>query len=627
MCGICGFVDFNATTELPILTEMVSTLNHRGPDDYGTYIDNSSDASIGFGHTRLSILDLSQAGHQPMHFEHLSIVLNGEVYNFAEIRNKLQTLGHTFKSDSDTEVVLHAFCEWGVESVKYFIGMFAFVILDKKDQKMYFFRDRAGVKPLYYHFHNNLLLFGSELKPICQHPSFVKEIDDIGLGYYFKMGYIPAPFSIYKNTYKLKGGDYAILDLETKKINVTTYWNVNTFYKQPRLNLNYQAAKSKFHELLKSSVDYRMVADVPVGVFLSGGYDSTAVAAILQKGRKDRIKTFTIGFEEGNNEAPYAKETAEYLGTDHTEYICTTKEAQAIVPRLPYYYDEPFSDSSAIPTMLVSKVARQQVTVALSADGGDETLCGYESHQAFNQLIFKVNKLKKINKVFSSIALKTILVFTPKRSRLYSKFSLLKNLLNAGQMTAAELREQMLSMHPNVFKEILNISYPKDLFSISQKKFESPLSVAMAIDYQSYMQDDILTKVDRASMSVALEGREPLLDHRLIEFAARIPNSYKYDGQITKRILKDIVHEYIPKEMMERPKTGFTLPIYDWLRGDLSYLLDQYLSESSLLKSGIFNVLAVQKLITKFRRKQLHDESIIWKVLQFQLWYERWIES
>ncbi|NQV74416.1 MAG: asparagine synthase (glutamine-hydrolyzing), partial [Bacteroidetes bacterium] len=383
MCGISGFVDFKKQLDKESLKGMVHSTTHRGPDDSGCEFYSNQAEHIGLGHNRLAIIDLTAAGHQPMHFDDLSIVFNGEIYNFGEIKDELTKAGHSFKSHSDTEVILHAYKEWGNSCVDRFIGMFAFAIYDRGCSSIILFRDRAGVKPLYYYWNNDLFLFGSELKSFSKIGNFIKEIDFDAVNLFMDYGYVPAPFSIFKNCMKLYPGHILILDLSGKNYTISKYWDVADYYRLPKLKISYEEAKTKLESLLISAFNYRMISDVPVGVFLSGGFDSTAVAAILQKGRKEKIKTFTIGFQEGNNEAPYAKDIASYLGTDHTEYYCSIREAQDILPLLPYYYDEPFADSSAIPTILVSRIAKKEVTVSLSADGGDEIFAGYIYYRSF----------------------------------------------------------------------------------------------------------------------------------------------------------------------------------------------------------------------------------------------------
>jgi len=627
MCGICGIIKFNGIVDPIDLSNMIGTLSHRGPDNTSISILKNEKASIGFAHARLSIIDLSEEANQPMVYSKYHIVFNGEIYNFREIRDELIKFGHKFILDSDTEVILHAFEEWGTKCVDHFIGMFVFVIYDADHNKVYFFRDRAGIKPLFYYFKNDMLIFGSELKVLMAHPEFKKEINSASVGLYFKFGFVPSPLSIFKDTYKLNPGSFATLSLNNKEISYEKYWSVETFYNKSKSPKKYEEAREELHNLLISSCEYRMVADVPVGVFLSGGYDSTAVAAILAKNNRGKLKTFTIGFEEGNNEAPFAKEIAEFLGTEHTEFICTTKEAQDLIPDLPYYYDEPFADSSAIPTMLVSKLAKKHVTVALSADAGDELFCGYNGYRSIDRNIKTLAKFSWLNDRVTSFILASLSIFLKRESFLSHKINSLISILKVkGEQRVSVLHEQMQSLSSNTFKGLLrNIDYPENVLVENGSLFNDSLSVAMAIDYKNYLQNDILTKVDRATMSASLEGREPFVDHRILEFSAQLPIEYKFDGIQTKRILKDIVHKYIPKAMMDRPKTGFSLPIYSWLRDDLSFLLEEYLNDKALEETGIFNISYVDSLLVQFKNRKLHDESIIWKILQFQMWFKLWI--
>ncbi len=633
MCGIAGFIDFKKISGKDVLQKMVSSLNHRGPDDSGIELFESEEASVGFGQARLSIIDLSSGGHQPMLYKHYTIVYNGEIYNYAEIKQELIQTGHAFVSGSDTEVILHAFEAWGLEAVHKFIGMFVFVIYDAAAKKIYITRDRAGVKPLFYSMDQGLFLFGSELKALMAHPAFDKSINPEVLAGYFHHGYIAAPYTIFSKAKKLEPGHHLTLDLLTTDLKISRYWSASDFYRMPKLNIDYETARDEMHELLKSATAYRMVADVPVGVFLSGGYDSTAVTAILQKQQSSQLKTFTIGFEMGNNEAPFAKETAKYLGTDHTEYYCSTKECQDIIPQIPFFFDEPFADSSAIPTMLVSKLARERVTVALSADAGDEVLAGYNSYPLHAGYLKRVNKIPgALDNVTASLGK----LFKPlggflsvNEAKTHQLNSVVEALGYKGLERAAILFQRMNELPESFVTSLLKkgVSGYHSPYKISVSGFANPTEVCMAIDYNNYLQNDILTKVDRATMSVSLEGREPLLDHRLLEFAARLPLSYKWDGHTQKKILKDIVHSYVPEKMMDRPKTGFTIPIYDWLRSDLSYLVEEYLSKESLSWSGLFHVPWVEKQVAAFRNNKLHYQPLIWKLLMFQMWYAKWMKN
>jgi len=633
MCGIAGLIDFNKASNLNDLKAMVKTINHRGPDDNGFELFESENAHIGFAHARLSIIDLSEGGHQPMHYKQYCIVYNGEIYNFNEIRKELIKEGNVFISESDTEVILHAFEKWGIDAIKKFIGMFAFVIYDNLLNEITIVRDRAGVKPLYYYWHNGLFLFASELKAFHAHKGFEKKISQYAVQQFFSQinrGFIPAPNTIFENTFKLKSGHFLKLNLKLKSFKIEQYWDVSTFYKKPKLDIEYNEAKKTVQDLLVSASEYRMVADVPVGVFLSGGYDSTAVVAMLQSQRTNKLKTFTIGFEEGNNEIPFAKQTAIYLGTDHHEYVCTTKEAQEIIPTLPYFYDEPFADSSAIPTILVSKFASEFVTVALSADAGDEIFCGYRSYPQIEAYLNQMNQIPSSLKfLVNKVGLVAASLIPTNFSNFKHKIDGMSNALGKDNLKQAyKLFESMNNM-PNHYSNLF-INYNGNEGSSSDldyNGFHNPIEVVMAVDYKNYLQDDILTKVDRATMSVSLEGREPFLDHRLVEYVAQLPFEYKFENKVGKKILKDIVHQYIPEEMMNRPKSGFTLPIYSWLKKDLAYLLDVHLNKKAIAKSGLFNVEFVVEKVNEFKNGKLHYSPFIWKILMFQMWYDCWMKN
>jgi len=628
MCGICGFIDFKFQSNIEILTKMVSTLEHRGPDDKGSDVYSFDYASIGLGHTRLSILDLSPAGHQPMNYEHLSIVFNGEIYNFNEIKEELLELGHKFNSKSDTEVILHAFLEWGNACVSKFIGMFAFLILNKKTLEVTIVRDRAGVKPLFYYWHDGLFLFASELKAFHQHPRFIKKINENAVHQYMDFGYIPSPYCIFEHCEKLVPGHILTFSITKKTFEIIKYWDVNDYYRLPRLNIPYNEAQIEVEKILHSAFEYRMVSDVPVGVFLSGGYDSTAVAAMLQSGKTNKLKTFTIGFEEGNNEALFARKIAEYIGSSHFENYCTTKEAQEIIPDLPYYYDEPFADSSAIPTILVSKKAKKNVTVALSADGGDEVFAGYIIYKTFIKNLKLINKIpKNLRNRVSDIIKASDFLIPDHIYGLKHKLNTLSKVLSVDKkFLYQELFRGYFIIGSSIKNKLFKKSYQNQqtAFDFDFTNFSDSISVPLAIDYFTYLQNDILTKVDRATMSVSLEGREPFLDHRIIQYVAQLPREFKY-GVSQKRILKDIVHKYVPKELMDRPKSGFSLPIYTWLKKDLYFLLEDNLNKATIESSGLFNSNYVEKLRNKFLKRRLYDPIIIWKLVQFQMWYKKWM--
>jgi asparagine synthase (glutamine-hydrolysing) len=631
MCGIAGFCDFSKKSTKKNLINMTDVLYHRGPDDSGYKFFEESYASMGLGHRRLSILDLSTHGHQPMNFEHLDIIYNGEVYNFKEIRKELIELGYSFHSDSDTEVILKSYHKWGITAVDKFNGMFAISIYDKSVNKLVFIRDRSGIKPFYYYKKDDLILFSSELKSFHQHPYFMKEINKDSLSLYLQFGYIPEPHSIFKNTYKLKAGHYIEIDLKNRSFKEKKYWDVIDFYNKPKLDISENEAMKETEKLLKSSFEYRMVSDVPVGVFLSGGYDSSVVTAILQSQRKEKLNTFTIGFrEKGFDEAPYAKEVAKYLGTNHTEYYCTQKDALEIIPKLCEIYDEPFGDSSAIPTTLVSKLAKKDVSVSLSADGGDEIFAGYSNYTTtlnyFNKFSSIPNSVKyglsltmdKINPNYIPILNKTY-NFSTRYEKINSILKS-KNSIEAMKYTSEyfTLKER---------KAILKTSFTNLETNFDSKVSDTndDINKMLAIDYKTYMIDDILTKVDRATMSVSLEGREPLLDYRLIEFVSQLPSDIKIKNGDKKWLLKQITHKYLPKEMMNRPKKGFGVPLTEWFRDELKDYFMIYLDEDRIKKEGLFNPKEVVRLRDSYLNGNKENVQKLWFLLMFEMWHERWM--
>jgi asparagine synthase (glutamine-hydrolysing) len=635
MCGISGFADFGQKTSIEVLQKMNRMLAHRGPDGEGYGIYESDNAKIGLGHRRLSIIDLSEGGSQPQTFGSLHITFNGEVYNYAEIKAELEAKGHQFHSHSDTEVILHSYAEWGSEALNRFIGMFAFVIYDEAADEIFACRDRAGVKPFFYYWQNGLFLFGSELKAIMQHPSFPKEINLDAAAAYMQYGYVPTPHCIFNNTHKLKPGNFLKLKLASKQIEVKQYWNIYDAYNKPPLKIDFEEAKEETEQLLANAFQYRMVSDVPVGVFLSGGFDSSCVAALLQKNNTEKIKTFTIGVPDvGLNEAPYAKDIAAHLGTDHTEYYCTEKEALEIVPQLPFFYDEPFADSSAIPTTLVSRVAREKVTVALSADAGDEVFAGYNRYDYVmkygKQLKNIPSFIRKSTAAMMNVIPANSIPVLNKKYLFHSRYEKVKALLKnpSEQNILLSLTRQMDNNEvASLFKSSIDVLSSGFDSQELKKEYHSTLSYIMAIDYQTYLLDDILQKVDRATMSVSLEGREPFLDHRIIEWAAQLPMEYKYNNGNKKYILKEIVHKYLPREMMDRPKMGFGIPIAAWLQNDLKQFVDTYFEESFILKQGIFNNEEIQRIKKSFYHGKIERAEKIWYLLMFQMWYDKWINN
>jgi asparagine synthase (glutamine-hydrolysing) len=634
MCGISGFIDFRNTSSLEVLRKMTDTLYHRGPEGSGYEVFESGFAKVGLGHRRLSIIDLSESGKQPMKYGHLWITFNGEVYNFQDIKNELTTKGHVFLSHSDTEVILHAFAEWGIMCIEKFIGMFAFVIYDTNTEEIYCVRDRAGVKPFFYYWHNDLFLFASELKAFHVHPEFKKEISFDAVAAFMQYGNVPTPHCIFKHTHKLKPGHFLKFSMKNKHFDIKKYWDVYDAYNKPKLDISFEEAKKETEKILKSAFDFRMVSDVPVGVFLSGGYDSACLTSILQKDRSEKLKTFTIGVPDiGLDESKYAKDVANYLGTDHYEYQCNEKDALELISDIPYYYDEPFGDQSAIPTTLVCKMARQQVTVALSADAGDEVFAGYNRYDYIMKYGNSLNKMpgflrKSVSGMMGMISADNIPVMRNKYN-FHNRYEKLKSILK--DPTSKNIMLSLSQQFDEKQIDKLLIQRIKTLETSFQSndllnQYHSPLSYMMAIDYQTYLLDDILQKVDRAAMSVSLEGREPFLDHRIIEWAAQLPDNYKYFNGNKKYILKEIVHQYIPKELMDRPKMGFAIPIENWLTVDLKDKVFYYLDSKKIIIQGIFDVKSVEKLKSDFFLGKKEYALKIWYLLMFQMWYEKWMD-
>jgi asparagine synthase (glutamine-hydrolysing) len=632
MCGIAGLVDTkNYQSDLQILTKMTDALFHRGPDSGGYFFEGFGSSQVGLGNRRLSILDLSNKGQQPMSFNNLTMVYNGEVYNFKKIRAELEKLGFSFDSNSDTEVILKAYYKWGSEAVHRFNGMFAIAIFDSQKKTLTLIRDRAGIKPLYWYQKDGLFMFASELKSFHHHPMFAKELNHDGLTLFLQYGYIPQPYTIFKYTHKLQAGHVLVLNIKNSQFNIKKYWDVVDCYNQPKLVISEQEAINETERLLKSASEYRMVADVPVGIFLSGGYDSSTVTALLQSERTKKLKTFSIGFlEKKFNEAHHAKKVAGYLGTDHTEYYCSHRDIFDILPKLSEIWDEPFADNSVIPTTLVSKLARDQVKVSLSADGGDELFGGYDKYVKATYYYELFNKLPARN-LFTKI----LGMISPKKTGLDL---LIDNFSHKYHRALTIISADSQNQTMQALQKFLTDSELMDLVKfktgsiktnfddvLNFKSHLSDIDKMMAIDFKTYQLDNILTKVDRATMSVGLEGREPLLDYRLIEYIARIDSALKINQGNKKYLLKQIAHKYLPKEIMDRPKMGFSVPIIELFRNELKHYLEYYLNPELLEKQGLFNTKKITIMKTQYLNGQNHLFEKLWIILVFQMWYERWM--
>jgi len=636
MCGIVGFI--SKEKKETTLKNMVQTQNHRGPDDNGIYIDEKR--GVHLGHNRLSIQDTSSHAHQPFlsACENYTIIFNGEVYNFKEIQAELKALGHTFVSNSDTEVILYAYKEWGIDAVHKFIGMFAFVIYDQEKEKLFLLRDRAGVKPLYYYVKDETFLFSSELKSFHQHENFSKVINKEILPFYFQFAYIPAPYTIYENCFKLKPAHYIEYDLKTSNYEIHKYWDIHDYYLMDKFDKDEKEILKDVEALLTNACQLRMVSDVPVGVFLSGGYDSSTVTALLQTNQAEQLSTYTIGFEEKElNEANDAKQIAELLGTKHKEQYCNKDEMLSLIDELSFYYDEPFADDSALPTMLVSKLAKEDVTVALSADGGDEVFFGYSKYFALKKMMelrsskikysllkFTVNCLNENSVSF----LNSLLPKSKKQANIAMKFNKFKNMMNSTtkeEMFIKASSKVEASFLDKVLKEGSFKNFDKTEFhkfnNLAQLNYMEQM---MAIDYKTFMVDDVLCKVDRASMSVSLEGREPLLDHKLAEYMARVPSELKYKQNKGKYLLREVLKKHVPTSITDKPKAGFTVPLKSWLLNELKQTALDALESEVLKEDELFKEKELQKISNNLKKNKIENATFIWMVIIYVQWRKRW---
>jgi asparagine synthase (glutamine-hydrolysing) len=617
---------------------MAAVLNHRGPDDAGVWSDENSGVTL--AHKRLSILDLSEAGHQPMksHCGRYVLVFNGEIYNHKSLRVELENAGYTssWRGYSDTETLVNAISVWGIEgALKKLNGMFAFAVWDKKQQQLILARDRLGEKPLFYGKNRGTFLFGSELKALKMHPDWEGTIDRGALCLYLRHNYVPSPWSIYQGIRKLPPAHYIIVSNQNSDVSEPiAYWGLEA----PNENSLYQNKLSttdiidELDSLIKSSISMRMEADVPLGTFLSGGVDSTMVAAQMQSMSQTAIKTFTIGFEEAAfNEAGFANNIAQYLGTDHHELYVTSHQAISVIPLLPTIYDEPFADSSQIPTFLISQLAKQYVTVALSGDGGDELFYGYSRYQLSNRiwcilrlmplplrklaiesLQFGGRRLSALSHAFSSISL----------DKLSDRLPKIAALLEHG--SAEYFYESMVSHWKTPSSIVIGGHEPESLFDVyARENFNGNFKQRMTqLDLLSYLPDDILTKVDRASMSVSLEARVPLLDHRLVEYAWQLPMNLKYKNGEGKWVLKKLLDRYVPNTLMKRPKMGFGVPIEEWLKGPLRGWAEQLLERARIEQEGYFHADPIIKMWEEHKSGKRRWHYYLWDILMFQAWLE-----
>lgn len=621
MCGICGYIS-NKKINSSILVEMNDTMYHRGPNDSGIWQYDVDNYQVGLAHRRLSIIDLSELGHQPMlsRNERYVITYNGEVYNYREIREELIQLGYSFKSNCDTEVILEAYSEWGNECFSKFNGMFAIAVYDLKEHSLILARDRVGKKPLYYYNKDGHFVFASELKPIMKYPFFEKNINIDAIGNFLCNKYIVAPNTIFYDTYKMVPGTYLVY--KAGKVSTYKYWDISEIYKSYRISekTSLEEWKRKIDEKLNSSVRARMISDVPLGTFLSGGIDSALISAIAQKNSDRAINTYTIGFyDKERNEAPFAKDIANYLGTTHHEYYVTEEDIFSLIEDITKWYDEPFSDSSQLPSMLVSRFAAEDITVALSGDGGDELFCGYKMYD----LVWIAQHTDFLgNLTYHIPGFKQIIE-------------------NTNPELKAFVENRNEDFKTQLFADVIADEVEKIIGrSVVGKKFEHEARIIknmpisnwqirrMLLDMQTYLPDEILCKMDRASMKYSLEVRCPILDYEVVEEAFKIPHKYKYCNFNKKYILKQLAYDYIPKELLDRPKKGFGVPLRKWLRTTLHEEIIKYSDKDKLKKQGIFIPEEIHRLIKKQQKSDIIIySSVLWSFYIFQKWYQMYIED
>lgn len=651
MCGFTGFL-FDGQNPVDdaegLAARMAMAINLRGPDDAGRWADRQ--AGVALGHRRLSIVDLSPAGHQPMISASGAVVIvyNGEIYNHLALRTELDKAGlaPAWRGHSDTETLLAGFSAWGVQdTLERCIGMFAFALWNRDLHTLTLGRDRLGEKPLYYGWqgqgNEKVFLFGSELKALKAHPAFLAPIDRNALCLLMRHNYIPAPYSIYQGISKLEAGCLLTISLANPEPKIARYWSATQVAiegaAQPFTGTTVQAVDS-LEDLLKNAVAQQMVADVPLGAFLSGGVDSSTVVALMQAQSAHRVKTFTIGFNEaGYNEAEHAKAVAAHLGTEHTELYVTPQQAMDVIPRLPSLYCEPFSDSSQIPTFLVAQLARKQVTVSLSGDAGDELFCGYNRYLMTSRMWKKLAMLPVGTRRLMALGLTAIAperwnaLLGPMQGILPSslRHADLGDKLHKGARVLAasnleELYRRLVSHWDDPASVVIGGTEPPTLLTGNAPQLQGldDIQRMMALDTLTYLPDDILVKVDRAAMGVSLEGRVPFLDHRVLEFAWSLPQNMKLRNGVSKWALREVLYRHVPKALIERPKMGFGVPIGDWLRGPLRDWAETLLGEARLRREAYFHPGPVRQKweehLSGVRNWQYH----LWNVLMFQAWLE-----
>lgn len=616
MCGIVGVLHQRDHVDRDILQNMADVISHRGPDDEGFYLNENK--TVGFGFRRLSIIDLV-SGHQPLCNEDgtIWIVFNGEIYNFNELRKDLLQKGHRFKTNTDTECIVHGYEQYGENIFSMLNGMFGIALWDNKQQRLLLARDRAGEKPLHYFYDGETFLFASEIKSLLVHPKISKEINWSSFSEYFSYGYIGAPRTIYNCIKKLESGNYLVF--ENQKISISKYWGINY---ENKFQGNYEEAKNEIIRLLNDSVKIRMVSDVPLGAFLSGGIDSSSIVALMAKNSSVPIKTFSVGFDESDfDERKYARLIAELYHTDHTELIVKSDLPIETIENIVLNFDEPYGDSSALPTYSISKLTKKYVTVSLSGDAGDELFGGYPSYPGF---LYRKNQLDSIPNF-----IRTVISSMSGKNKFSSKIN--KKIDFIGANDDASRFTMLLTHFTDYDKSLLFSNEVNELINrqnnearkIKHQYFNNSLSFVNQMlysDFKHYLPDDILVKVDRTSMLSSLESRAPFLDHRLIEFAFSLPAEWKLKDNITKAILKDSVKDLLPEKILKRSKMGFGVPLKHWFSNELYSYCEAKLSSNK----NIYNINTAKKYLEEHRRGKRDHSQRLWLMLCMVLWMEKY---
>jgi asparagine synthase (glutamine-hydrolysing) len=628
MCGICGVVyaDRDRPIDPGLIEIMTATITHRGPDQQGIYRQNH----VGLGSRRLSIIDLD-GGQQPIHNEDKSIwvVFNGELYNYRELTHSLKRRGHKFYTATDTEVLVHAYEEFGDEFLEYLNGMYAFALWDERQQRIIIARDRMGIKPLYYTRHDNALIFGSELKTILTYPGVSRSVDLVALNEYLSFEYIPTPRSIFQNIHKLPPGH--ALSYREGKLDIWQYWDINLGRSENLQPKPIQDYEQELLEVLTEAVSKEMVSDVPVGVLLSGGLDSSSIAAIMSRIAPESVKSFSIRFDDPSfDESNYARLVADYLKTEHYELTLTPKLTLELVPQLAKFLDEPLGDSSIIPTFLLSQFTRHHVKVALGGDGGDELFAGYSTLQAhrlveyYEMLLPGMIRHRLIPWMVDRLPVSFDNISLDFKVRRFIAGRGIPIIMRhhqwLGSFTTAQKRQLLQPWTQLLEKDTYQVAFEHQRNSQAQEA----LNQLLYCDLKLYLEGDILTKVDRASMANSLEVRVPFLNHTLVEYAAKLPHTVKLRGLTSKYILRRAMRQHLPPEILKRGKKGFNMPVAKWLTSDLRPLVEDMLSRDRLQREGFFNADYVQQLLTEHLNGQADHRKLLWTLLVFELWYEHW---